>query len=68
MNDVPWNRLLDKIQESNVVPIVGCRLLVGADGQTSLQEQIARRLLADCDKSTDVSLPRFRELNEAVVT
>ena len=66
MNDSAWSRLLDKIEESNVVPIVGARLLLGADGQTSLQEQIAKRLLQDYDKSSDVPLPRFRELNEVV--
>jgi hypothetical protein len=66
MNEASWNRLLDKIRENNVVPIVGCRLLVGAHGHSSLQEQIARRLLEDCEKPTDVPLPRFRELNEAV--
>jgi len=66
MNDSAWSRLLDKIEESNVVPIVGARLLLGADGQTSLQEQIAKRLLQDYDQSSDVPLPRFRELNEVV--
>ena len=66
MNDSSWKRLLDKIQESNVVPIVGARLLVGADGQTSLQGQVAKRLLEDCGRSTGAPLPPFRELNEAV--
>jgi len=66
MNEASWNRLLDKIRESNVVPIVGCRLLVGADGHSSLQERIAKRLLVDCEKPADAPLPRFRELNEAV--
>lgn len=66
MNESAWNRLLQKIRESNVVPILGSRLLVGADGQTSLQEKIARRLLEDCGKSADAPLTPFRELNEAV--
>lgn len=66
MNETAWNRLIDKIDESNVVPIVGCRLLLGADGQLSLQEQIAKRLLQDYGASAETSLPRFRELNEAV--
>ena len=66
MNDSSWKRLLDKIQESNVVPIIGARLLVGSDGQTSLQGQVAKRLLEDCGKSVDAPLPPFRELNEAV--
>jgi hypothetical protein len=66
MNDASWKSLLDKIQENNVVPIVGPRLLV-ADGQTSLQAQIAARLIKDCGKDIgNVPLPPFRELNEAV--
>lgn len=67
MNEASWKSLLDKIQESNVVPIIGSRLLVGADGHTSLQGQIAKRLLQDYGVETgEVPLPPFRELNEAV--
>jgi hypothetical protein len=65
LNAAAWKRLVDKIHESNVVPIIGPRLLVGPDGK-SLQEPIARRLLADCSQPADVPLPAFRELNEAV--
>jgi TIR domain/SIR2-like domain len=66
MNDSAWNRLFQKIQENNVVPIIGWRLLVAADGKTSLQSQVAKRLLEDCGKDPDVPLPAFRELSEAV--
>ena len=67
MTEAAWKRLIDKIRESNVVPIIGPRLLVGADGKTSLQEQVATRLLQACGmKGSDVPLPPFRELNEAV--
>lgn len=66
MIESSWKRLLDKIQDSNVVPIVGSRLLVGADGQTSLLERVARRLLQDSGKPGDSPLPPFRELTEAV--
>lgn len=77
MNDSAWNRLLQKIQESNVVPIIGSRLLVDTDGE-SLPAKIARRLLDDAAKSTDKQLPPlptpdpahelnpFRDLNEAI--
>lgn len=65
LNSAAWKRLVDKIQDSNVVPIIGSRLLVSPDGK-SLQEPIARRLLADCNQPADVSLPEFRELNQAV--
>ncbi len=67
MTEASWKRLIDKIRESNVVPIIGSRLLVGADGQTSLQAQVAARLLSDCGKDIgDEPLSPFRELNDAV--
>ena len=67
MNEASWTRLMDKIRESNVVPIIGSRLLVGADGKTSLQAQIAARLMENCGKEPgELPLPPFRELNEAV--
>ena len=66
MNEAAWKRLLDKIRESNVVPIVGPRLLVGADPPSSLQKQIAERLLADCGQEVgEVPLPPLRELSDA---
>jgi hypothetical protein len=67
MNEASWRRLIDKIRECNVVPIIGPRLLVGADGRTSLQAQIARRLLDSYGKEVGPEpLEPFRELNQAV--
>jgi hypothetical protein len=76
MNDPAWKRLIDKIHEGNVVPIIGPRLLAGADGKSSLQAHIAQRVLEDCCEDIDASgkgkeienvpLPPFRELNELV--
>jgi hypothetical protein len=67
MNEAGWKRLMNKIRENNVVPIIGSRLLVGADGQTSLQAQIAMRLMHERGREPgEVALPLFRELNEAV--
>src|SRR5215831_16096051 len=66
MNDSAWNRLFQKIQENNVVPIIGTRLLVDADGKTSLHSHVAKRLLEDCGKDPNVPLTPFRELSEAV--
>ena len=66
MNEGSWKRLIDKIRENNVVPIIGPRLLVGVDG-LSLQGQIANRLLNDCGKEAgEAPLTPFRELAEAV--
>lgn len=66
MNAASWKRLIDKIHENNVVPIIGSRLLVAPDGQHSLLEQVARELLKDSGQPADVPLTPFRELNEAV--
>ena len=67
MNEASWKRLLEKIGECNVVPIIGSRLLVDSDGQTSLQAQVAARLMIDCGKDIgDAPLSSFRELNDAV--
>ena len=68
MDETSWKRLIAKIrEEGNVVPIIGPRLLVDIDGQTSLQAQIAKRLMHDCDKENgEIALPPFRELNETV--
>jgi hypothetical protein len=67
MDGASWKSLLNKIRENNVVPIIGSRLMLGADGQTSLQALIAARLLQDCGKEAgEAPLPPFRELNEVV--
>ena len=74
MNDSAWNRLIEKIHENNVVPIIGPRLLVGADGQSSLEAKVALQVLDQCRAEIEASgkkvdeppLPPFRELNELV--
>lgn len=67
MNEASWKRLLGQIREGSFVPVIGTRLLVGADGQSSLQAQVAERLLASSGLNKDeTALPPFRELNEAV--
>src|SRR5262245_36906530 len=64
MNEASWKRLLNQIRDDHVVPIVGSRLLVDANGQ-SLQAPAARRLLESYRQNAE-ALPPFRELNEAV--
>jgi len=67
MNEAGWKRLMYKIRDNGVIPIIGSRLLVGADGQTSLQAQVAARLLHDYGKKPgEIALPLFREINEVV--
>jgi hypothetical protein len=77
MKDSAWKRLIEKIHEGNVVPVIGSRLLVGADGQSSLQAQIALRVIQEFEVSRKENgkvplppfpdaLPPFRELNELV--
>lgn len=76
MKDLAWRRLLEKIHEGNVVPVIGSRLLVSADGQ-SIQAQIVVRVLKEVESSREENgktplpafpdpLPPFRELNELV--
>lgn len=67
MNEATWRRLLSLMRDDVVVPIIGCRLMMNADGQSSLQSQVAEKLLALYGLNVnDQSLPPFRELNEAV--
>jgi hypothetical protein len=67
MTEAAWNRLLAMMRDGTVVPVVGPRLLVDADGSTSLLARVASKLLAD--HAVDVpegGLTQFREINEAV--
>jgi hypothetical protein len=67
MEEAAWKRLLGQIRDGYVVPIVGCRLLVDADGKSCLQAKVADRVLVANDhRPEDEKLPPFRELNEAV--
>jgi hypothetical protein len=68
MNEASWRRLLGQIRDGFVVPIAGCRLLVDADGKSSLQAKVAQQLLSTYgQKLGDEELPPFRELNDAVM-
>jgi hypothetical protein len=65
MKDRDWRRLLELMKEGTVVPVIGARLLVDADGTSPLTDRVARRLLADYDMDIgDESLPPFRELSD----
>ncbi|WHZ22233.1 MAG: hypothetical protein OJF47_001345 [Nitrospira sp.] len=67
MDEAGWKRLMAKIRENNVVPLIGSRLLVGADGRTSLQAQVITHLLQNYgERSEGIALPPFREINEVV--
>jgi hypothetical protein len=81
MDDSDWKKLLRRMREGNVVPVVGSRLLLDADNTTSLYAKVARKVLhanrkaleanreALAKKGIDVDapvLPPFRELNAAV--
>lgn len=67
MEEASWKRLLGQIRDGFVVPIVGCRLLVDANGKSDLQAKVAKQVLAaHGQKPDDDTLPPFRELNEAV--
>ena len=67
MTEAAWSRLLAMVCDGTVVPILGPRLLVEADGTTPMQARVASRLLANYDVDVpDGGLARFREVNEAV--
>ncbi len=67
MTDADWDELLGSISEGMVVPVVGARLLLDADGVGSLQARIAAKLLAAHGvQPPPEGLPLFREVNEAV--
>jgi hypothetical protein len=70
MNEAAWRRLLSQIRDGMVVPVVGPQLLVGAEGQASLQARVAELLLQwhEGEEGVDhaTPLPPGRELSEAV--
>ena len=67
MNDRDWKKLLGRMREGNVVPVVGSRLLLDNDGSTSLYARVAHKVLAANRQDVgDKPLPSFRELNAAV--
>ncbi|KNZ31012.1 MAG: hypothetical protein AD742_19725 [Methylibium sp. NZG] len=66
MKDRDWKLLLGRMREGNVVPVIGSRLLVDADG-TSLYARVAQKVLATHGQAVgDAPLPAFRELNAAI--
>lgn len=67
MEELDWARLLTQVRARKVVPVVGSRLLVDADGRPSHYPRVAQHLLqAHGFEAGNRPLPEFRELNEAV--
>lgn len=67
MEDKDWDRLLTQVRARKVVPVVGSRLLVDADGRSTVYPRVAQRLLqAHGVETGERPLPEFRELNEAI--
>ncbi len=68
MDDKNWDRLLRRIEDGLVVPVLGQQVLTTENKDTVLQTSIAHHLLElyDIEPST-VSLTPFNELNDAVV-
>jgi hypothetical protein len=66
MKDRDWENLLKLMKTGAVVPVVGSRLLVDAEGRP-LSQRLARRLLDSYEVQVpDDELPPYRELNHAV--
>jgi hypothetical protein len=67
MKESTWSQLLALMERGDVVPVVGARLLLDADGKSSLQARVAERLLIDHEvELPEGGLTPFREVNEAV--
>jgi len=68
MDDKSWDRLLRRIEDGLVVPVVGQQVLTSGEDDVALQAKIAHHLLElyDIDPNS-VPLTPFNELNDAVV-
>lgn len=68
MLESDWKRLLRQIRGGYVVPVLGAQLLATPDGASTVQRQVAERLLDlhGVDAGQRPPLPPFRELNAAV--
>lgn len=68
MDDRNWDRLLRRIEDGLVVPVIGQQILTAADNSTALQVHIARHLLKRNGIDPDAaSLTPHNELNDAVI-
>lgn len=68
MDEKNWDRLLRRIEDGLVVPVLGQQVLASSESNATLQARIADYLLEQYDIEPDtVSLTPFNELNDAVV-
>jgi TIR domain/SIR2-like domain len=66
MKDKDWRRLLEQMRNGLVVPVIGSRLLVDAQG-VPLSARVAQIVIDEAELDINPkSLPPFRELNELV--
>ncbi len=66
MKDKDWRRLLEQMRNGLVVPVIGSRLLVDAQG-VPLSARVAQMVIDEAELDINPkSLPPFRELNELV--
>ena len=67
MEEKSWDRLLRRIEDGLVVPVLGQQMLTSGDNDSTLQAKIADYLLKLYDIEPDtISLTPFNELNDAV--
>ncbi|MDK2742565.1 MAG: toll/interleukin-1 receptor domain-containing protein [Nitrospira sp. BO4] len=67
LDDRAWKRLLARIKEGYVIPVVGRRLLVSLDGRSSLMHGAAAALLKSHGIDPNLwQLQPFRELHDAI--
>lgn len=68
MDEKAWDRLLRRIEDGLVVPVLGPQVLTCADGSNPLETQIAQYLLELYEvESSENTLPPSRVLNDVVI-
>lgn len=68
MDEKNWDRLLRRIEDGLVIPVVGQQALTASEGDVSFQVRIARHLLKQYGiASDDTQLTPYNALNDAVI-
>lgn len=68
MDEKDWDRLLRRIEDGLVIPVIGQQLLTAPESDVSFQVRIARHLLKQYDiELNDALLTPYHALNDAII-
>ncbi|HQU63522.1 MAG TPA: hypothetical protein PKY85_10290, partial [Nitrosomonas sp.] len=68
MDEKDWDRLLRRIEDGLVIPVIGQQVLTAPESDVSFQVRIARHLLKQYDiELNDVLLTPYHALNDAII-